>query len=121
MTIGEKIRSLRESAGMSQTELASRIHTTKQTIYKYETGIVTNIPSDKIEQIASIFDCSPSYLMGWTDEYFEAVPDIDFSLSDFEKRIIIEYRRADEVTQLMVQRSLGLERTQKNAAESIPS
>ena len=52
MTIGERIKSCRETANLTQDELAKRLATTKQTIYKYENNIVTNIPSDKIEKMA---------------------------------------------------------------------
>ena len=65
MTVGERIRTLREQLNITQTELALSVNATKQTIYKYENGIITNIPSDKIEAIASVLHCSPSYLMGW--------------------------------------------------------
>lgn len=50
MTIGERIKTLRTEKGMTQTELAELLQTTKQNIFKYENGIVTNIPSDKIEK-----------------------------------------------------------------------
>ena len=36
MTIGERIKNLRERHNMTQTELAEAIGTTKQNIYKYE-------------------------------------------------------------------------------------
>lgn len=39
MTLGERIRSLRKARGMTQQELADKLHTTKQTIGKYEQGI----------------------------------------------------------------------------------
>ncbi len=68
MTIGERIKAIREENGMTQTELADAIGTTKQNIYKYENNIVTNIPSDRIEAIARIFKITPAYLMGWTDD-----------------------------------------------------
>ena len=68
MTKGERIKFLRESAGISQEVLGQMLGTTKQTIYKYEMGIITNIPSDKIEQMAQIFDTTPIFLMGWEDE-----------------------------------------------------
>lgn len=68
MNKGERIRQLRESNNMSQTELASRIDVSKQTLYKYENNIVTNIPSDKIEAIANVFHVSPSYIMSWEEE-----------------------------------------------------
>lgn len=65
MAIGERIKRKREEFGISQTDLAKRIGVSKQTLYKYESNIVTNIPSNIIEQIASILDVSPAYLMGW--------------------------------------------------------
>lgn len=68
MTIGERIKKLREENGMSQTELAEKINTSKQNLYKYENDIITNIPSDKIEAIAQIYGVSPSYIMGWDDK-----------------------------------------------------
>lgn len=67
MTIGERIKLIREQHKLTQTELADAIGTTKQNVYKYENGIVTNIPSDRIEAIAHFFKISPSYLMGWDD------------------------------------------------------
>ena len=65
MDKGERIKSLRESKNITQTELAEMIGTTKQNVYKYENGIITNIPSDKIELMAKIFDVSPAYIMCW--------------------------------------------------------
>ena len=65
MTVGERIRSLREKLGMSQVDFADKINVSKQTLYKYENNIITNIPSDKIEAAAIVGNISPSYLMGW--------------------------------------------------------
>lgn len=66
-TRGEAIKDLRKNAGLSQEELANKLNTTKQTIYKYENGIVTNIPSDKIEVMSKLFGVSPAVIMGWDD------------------------------------------------------
>lgn len=65
MTVGERIKTLREQLGMSQVDFADRINVSKQTLYKYENNIITNIPSDKIEAVAKIGNTSPAYLMGW--------------------------------------------------------
>lgn len=68
MTIGERIKELRNRMGMSQVEFADKINVSKQTLYKYENDIITNIPSDKIEAIAKFSNVSPAYLMGWESE-----------------------------------------------------
>ena len=65
MSIGKRIKARRLELGLTQTELADRLKTTKQTIYKYEKGVVTNLPSDRIEQLSDALECSPAYLMGW--------------------------------------------------------
>lgn len=68
MTIGERIKELRNSLGYSQVDFADKIDVSKQTLYKYENNIITNIPSDKIEAIAHICKVSPAYIMGWVTE-----------------------------------------------------
>lgn len=75
MTIGDRIKKQRELSGVSQVDLAEKICVSKQTLYKYENNIVTNIPSDKIEIIGKVLKVSPSYLMGWEDN-LENIPDI---------------------------------------------
>lgn len=80
MTVGDRIRKQRELVGFSQTELAEKIKVSKQTLYKYENNVITNIPSDKIEDIAKHLYVSPAYLMGWernlTSDNADLIPDI---------------------------------------------
>lgn len=68
MNIGEKIKKLRKESGLTQEDLAVCANTTKQTIHKYETGIITNIPAKKITLIAEKLNTTPAYLMGWEDK-----------------------------------------------------
>jgi repressor LexA len=67
MTVGERIKKKRERLNISQVDLARKIDCTKQTLYKYENSIITNIPSDKIEKIARALFTTPAYLMGWEE------------------------------------------------------
>ena len=71
MTVGERIKKIRNKLGMSQVDFADKINVAKQTLYKYENNIITNIPSDKIEAAAQLGNVSPAYLMGWNDEPIE--------------------------------------------------
>lgn len=68
MLIGSKIKELRLKRGLTQTELAKLLNTTKQNISKYEKSVVVNIPLPKVEELAEALGCTPSYLMGWTEE-----------------------------------------------------
>ena len=67
MTVAERIKQRREALGIAQTDLALAVGVAKQQIYKYENGVITNIPSDKIERIARALHTTPQYLMGWED------------------------------------------------------
>lgn len=64
-TKGERIRQLREAKGLTQEMLAAKLNISKQTIGKYEKNIVTNIPSNRIEELAIALDSTPEYIMGW--------------------------------------------------------
>ena len=68
LSIGKRIKEIRISKNITQDELALKIGTTKQTIYKYENEIVTNIPSQKIELISNALNTTPDYLMCWSDK-----------------------------------------------------
>jgi len=87
MTIGDRIKKLRKEKDMTQEELAKYIDSTKQTIYKYENNIITNIPSDKIEKIAEALNTTPSYLMGWDKIERDYKQLTDLSYSYFESLI----------------------------------
>lgn len=69
--MGKRIKSLRKDKGLTQEELGKVIGVKKQTIMKYEKGIVENIKRSAIEKLANFFKVSPSYLMGIEDDNFE--------------------------------------------------
>ena len=82
MTKGQRIKRKRISLDYSQTDLADLAGISKQTLYKYENDIITNIPSDIVEKLSYYLQCSPVYIMGW--ETTERVPD---RISDYAKRL----------------------------------
>lgn len=70
MTIspGQRIKELRTIAGMSQEELGRRLGIKRAAVNKYENGTIENIPIKNIEKIASTFDVSPTYIVGWNGD-----------------------------------------------------
>ena len=62
---GTRIKYLRQLTGLSQEELGRRVGVQRAAINKYEKGTVTNIPIHTIEQIAKVFDVSPTFIVGW--------------------------------------------------------
>lgn len=80
MSIGSRIKSAREAKKLTQEELGLACGTTKQTIFKYETGVITNIPLDRLERIATALNVTPASLMGWESQA-PSVPEIPGAVS----------------------------------------
>ena len=110
MTKGERIKYLRERTGKTLTAFADAIGVSKQTLYKYECDIITNVPSDKIEAIADISGVSPAFVMGWEPEYH--ISDFKPLKKSDEKDIelLAAYHSSSEETQAIICRILGIEK-----------
>lgn len=104
MTKGQRIKSRRTELNISQTDLAKTIDVSKQTLYKYENDIVTNIPSDNIEKLAFALSVSPAWIMGFPE------PSEAFSFSPEEISIAMAYRKAPELTKDAAANVLGVKR-----------
>ena len=96
MSVGSRIKDVREHFGMSQVALADKIGVSKQTLYKYENDIITNVPSDKIEAISIVLNTSPQYLMGWDTPPAASKPSFT---SDKQKELNRIFESLDEESQ----------------------
>lgn len=67
MEIKDNIKKLREQHKETLEEVAKAIGSSKQTIQRYETGEIKNIPYDKIIALAKHFGVKPGAIMGWED------------------------------------------------------
>lgn len=68
MTFAERLNELRMENKMSLGDVASYLNVQRATVYKYEHGIITNIPPDKVHALANLFGVTRPYLMGWSNE-----------------------------------------------------
>ena len=100
MSIGKKIRELRESRNMSLEDVARLCGTTRQAIYKYENEIVTNIPYDRIILLAKALNTTPSQLFDWNEDK-KISPD-ELQLTEGEKALIKLLRRVPAQDQPIV-------------------
>lgn len=75
----ERIRERRKAVGMTLAQLADRTGVQEATVQRWESGNIKNIKHETIEKIAIALNCSPVYLMGWTedpnDNILPAAPD----------------------------------------------
>ena len=105
-TIGERIKFYREKFGLTQEDVAIHLNTTPQNIYKYEKGIIENIPLSNIVAMAELFKVVPSELAGWSSPFNSSEPPASddakrpsptqnpngIELTEFEIELILKYR-----------------------------
>ena len=68
MEFKDILRKLRTEKGLTLQQVADYVGLQKAAIYKYEHGLIVNPKRSLIEKLATLFQVSPSYLLGVTDE-----------------------------------------------------
>lgn len=63
--LSNNLKRYRKDKRMTLEELAQLLGTSKQTIHRYETGVIANIPKERVEQLAQALGVTPAELMGW--------------------------------------------------------
>lgn len=99
---GALLKKLRLKYGYTLDYVGQHIDVSRQTLYKYENNIVTNIPYDKIELLAKMYGVSPSFIMGWEQQD---------NINNMNKEIgqrIRKARKANQLTLLEVANKMGL-------------
>jgi len=89
---GQRLKSVREWRGLSQEDLASRIHVGTQQIWRWENGKTTP-NADYIARLARALDTTADYLLGLTDDPQTQLEESD--LSPLERRLITAFRQGD--------------------------
>jgi transcriptional regulator with XRE-family HTH domain len=107
-----RIRELRQEAGMSTKDLATKLSVTERTIQRYESSGMDNkesrqVPHDKLDILVELFDCSLDYILYKTNQRKNIIK-FDNSVSEESKRIFAERLR---------NRIVDLEVTKGNLAE----
>lgn len=65
MGLGQNIKQRRKALKLTLEDVAAKLKTSKQTIQRYESGQIANIPQEKIERLASVLGTTPAALVGW--------------------------------------------------------
>ena len=93
-----RIRELRVSKKMKQTELGNLLNCSGTAISNYETGS-RDLDSSTIRRLCEIFGCSADYLLGLSD-----LPAAE--LSEEEQGLVLAFRRADARARELVRLAL---------------
>lgn len=65
--MGDRIRASRKAKGWSMEKLGNEIGCTKYLIYSYECGRITNIPLNRINEMADALGVDAIWLSGWKE------------------------------------------------------
>ena len=110
MSVANNLKNARIAKDLTQEEVGNLLGVAKQTIQKYEKGVVTNIPVERIQALADIYGVSPIELMDWHEEEPKDINEI----GDKMAASIVMYF-ANEQSQILIQRlkDFGLNMTYK--------
>jgi putative transcriptional regulator len=91
--LSENLKRLRKRKGLSQQELAARLHVVRQTVSKWEKGL--SVPdADMLIRIADIFEVSVSELLGAKLDNEKDIDLVAEQLSRINEQLAIKNRRA---------------------------
>ena len=116
LTVGQRIRKARRDKDMTQEDLAKLLGTTKATINRYESGVISNIPKSKIELLARALDLQPSDLFTYEEtleSYRQQMDSAKQEIAELEHEIA-ENRQAGRKLEDMTKE---LDRLQEKKAE----
>lgn len=64
--VGQRLVQLRKDAGLTQEQVAEKLHMVRQAYAKFEYGIF-ELNYEQIATLCRLFDCSADYLLGLSD------------------------------------------------------
>lgn len=106
MGLKENIRKRRLELHLTLEEVSKQLNVSKPTLQRYESGVISNIPADKIEKLADLLETTPAYLMGWNTDQNETNK---ISLTNDELDLLKKYNSLDDMGKHTVRSILTLE------------
>lgn len=70
MKLHERIKERRAALGLTLLDVANALGVKEATVQRYESGEIKTPKSATVLAMAEIFNCTPSYLMGWDDQKY---------------------------------------------------
>ena len=88
MSFKENIKTRRLELNLTLEEVSNKLSISKPTLQRYESGVISNVPFEKVEKLSAILGTTPAYLMGWNEKQ-------EIKLSDDEINTLNKYRSLD--------------------------
>ena len=101
----KNLKTLRLQKKLSQQALAEKLHTSQQSIYKYENHI-TEPNLDMLKSMADFFDVSVDYIIGYSSYAHKVEETFDTCLNHDELLLLQKYRSLPVPTKKALQNLL---------------
>lgn len=110
MSIGENMKKQRLALGMTLEEVAEKIGVTRQTMSRYETGVIKNYSPETISEIAEALQTTGSYLLGYdeTETPINIETEAEKEVNKMKYERIRELRTAINLTREQMAEILGI-------------
>jgi transcriptional regulator with XRE-family HTH domain len=99
MGFKENIKKRRLELKLTLEDVSKQLKISKPTLQRYESGVISNVPFDKIEKLADILQTTPCWLLGWSD----------IVLSNEERLLLDKYNKLDKMGRHTIEVVLELE------------
>ena len=101
MTLGQRIKAIREQQHMTLAQVAEKVGVAEATIQRYESGEIRNPPQTRIAAIAEALGVSASTLMGWEEDGLDV--EIRLLARDMQQLPPSKRRKAISLLRLMME------------------
>ena len=88
--MGQRIKSVRKKRGLTLERLGELLGTNKQTISKYERGIIINLPIKTLSNLAKALGTTVGYLIGEQENTYINININDLSADELKKFNVIK-------------------------------
>lgn len=105
MGLKENIKRRRLELNLTLEDVSNKLCVSKPTLQRYESGVISNIPSDKIEKLAIILDTTPAYLMDWEENSLDTKP----HLTEEQQALLYKYNSLDYMGKRAINAVLDVE------------
>ena len=105
MGLKENIKRRRLELDLTLEDVSNKLCVSKPTLQRYESGVISNIPSDKIEKLAIILETTPAFLMGWEENNLDTNP----KLTEEEQLFLYKYKSLDHMGKRAINAVLDVE------------
>ena len=110
-----RLKELRLASEMKQEDLASRLSVKRQTVSRYENGLL-DLDTATIARICSIFNCTSDFLLGLSTQRTAQISDADAALAAAAEQVTALTVSIDALKKQMEAQRAKLRHESKSAA-----